>query len=51
MPKYLSDLEKDILTARMGASVNFSFESSGSVGMMEHSAINPSGNKEALTPY
>jgi hypothetical protein len=36
---------------RSGASLNFSFHPSGSVGILEHTAINPSGLKNAQEKY
>jgi hypothetical protein len=51
VPKTLNELDEQYLTVRMGASVNFSFHESNSVGIMEHSAINPSGDANADKVY
>jgi len=47
----MSELDERYLTVRMGASVNFNFHDSGSVGIMEQSAINPSGDPNAHLIY
>ena len=47
----LKDLDKEILTVRRGAQVNFDFYPDKSVGMMDHSAINPNGKKDAADVY
>ena len=51
VPRTLSELDQQYLTVRMGASVNFSFHDSKSIGIMEHSAINPSGDLNAHHVY
>jgi len=51
MPRKLNDFDKEILTVRRGAQVNFEFHPDKSIGMMDHSAVNPSGNRDALDVY